>query len=41
MCLCVAVECRWMHMDRERGKGRKEGERMRNLGKRKRHGLGG
>ena len=19
--MCVAVECRWMHMDRERGKG--------------------
>ena len=21
VCHCVAVECRWMHMDRERGKG--------------------
>ena len=25
MCVCVAVECRWMHMARESGKGR-EGE---------------
>ena len=40
MCVCVAVECRWMHMDRERGKGR-GGESMRDLGKRRRHGLGG
>ena len=37
VCLCVAVECRWMHMDRERG----EGESTRDLGKRRRHGLGG
>ena len=35
----MAVECRWMHMDRERGEGR--GESMRDLGKRRRHGLGG
>ena len=35
----VAVECRWMHMDRERGEGR-GGESMRDLGKRRRHGLG-
>ena len=37
LCLCVAVECRWMHMDREGGRG---GESMRDLGKRT-HGLGG
>ena len=36
ICVCVAVECRWMHMDREGG-----GESMRDLGKRRRHGLGG
>ena len=28
-------------MDRERGKGRGEGESMRDLGKRRRYGLGG
>ena len=28
-------------MDRERGEGREEGESMRDLGKRRRHGLGG
>ena len=22
ICVCVAVECRWMHVDRESGKGR-------------------
>ena len=38
LCLCVAVECRWMHMDRERVKG--GGESMRDLGKRRRHRLG-
>ena len=41
ICVCVAVECRWMHMDRERGEGSGEGESMRDLGKRRRHGLGG
>ena len=41
MCVCVAFECRWMHMDRERVKARGEGESMRDLGKRRRHGLGG
>ena len=30
-----------MHMDRESGEGRGEGESMRDLGKRRRHGLGG
>ena len=30
-----------MHMDRERGEGRGDGESMRDLGKRRRHGLGG
>ena len=30
-----------MQMDRERGEGRGEGESMRDLGKRRRHGLGG
>ena len=39
--MCVAVECRWMHMDRERGEGRRDEESMRDLGKRRRHGLGG
>ena len=41
ICVCVAVECRWMYMDRESGKGRGRGESMRDLGKRRRHGLGG
>ena len=31
VCLCVSVECRWMHMNREGARG--EGESMRNLGK--------
>ena len=39
ICVCVAVECSWMHMDMERGKG--GGESMRDVGKRRRHGLGG
>ena len=39
--VCVAVKCRWMHMNRERGEGRGEGESMRDLSKRRRHGLGG
>ena len=25
-CIVVAVECKWMHMDRERGEGRGGGE---------------
>ena len=37
----MAVECRWMHMDRESGEGRAEGESMRDLGKKRRHGVGG
>ena len=43
ICVCVAVESRWMHMDRESGKGmgRGGGESIRDLGKRRRHGLGG
>ena len=44
ICVWGAVECRWMHMDRERGKGVGAGvggESMRDLGKRRRHGLGG
>ena len=42
-CIIVAVECKWLHMDRERGEGvgGGEGESMRDLGKRRRHGLGG
>ena len=41
VCLCMAVERRWMHIDRERGEGGGEGESIRDLGKRRRHGLGG
>ena len=41
-CVCVAVDCSWMHMDRERREGRGVGrESMRGLGKGRRHGLGG
>ena len=29
MCVCVAVECRWVHMDRERGWWGGEHERSR------------
>ena len=32
----MAVECRWMHLDRKRGEGRGKGESMGDLGKRRR-----